>query len=553
MDITERTVLLLGGSGLVGTAICRGMLPHRPSRVVIAALTQAEAESAIRELGPEAEEFGTELVAEWGDIFLRGSRKGAFRSQLLTEAESRSEILADLFAEDTAASQTEALAYQLLHKHSPSLVVDCINTATVIAYQDIFRSARRVQAALERGGSPDPALVEAHLSTLYLPQLIRHVQAMMRGMREAKTQVYLKVGTSGTGGMGLNVPFTHSEERPSATLLAKASVAGAHSMLLFLMGRTPDAPIVKEVKPTAAVAWKRIAFGTVTRGGQPIPREDSTTEQSLSEAFGPDAGSNSVPTGESLESVYLDAGENGLFSLSEFETIASLGLMEFITPEEIADAVLSEILGRPTGHDIVGALDASTLGPTYRAGALRESALRYMEMLESAHDIRSVAFEMLGPPRLSKLLFEAHILERFFGKVSVAAGLDPDATASRAATLVREDSRLRSDILSVGIPILMPDGEHLLRGSTVSVEPDPDDGVPHVDLAHRGWVDLRPASWEQWRERCQRFHSQVVQMPGADAGSGGDLDERSRSGDIRSGALAAFVLRYEEAGERMKR
>ena len=291
----------------------------------------------------------------------------------------------------------------------------------------------------------------------------------------------------------------------------------------------------------------------MTRGGHPIPREDSTTALPLAEAFGPEAASSAAPTGDSLENVYLDAGENGLFSLSEFETIASLGLMEFITPEEIADAVLAEILGRPTGHDIVGALDASTLGPTYRAGVLRESALKYMEMLESEHDIRSVAFEMLGPPRLSKLLFEAHILERFFGKVSVAAGLDPEATAERAATLVQDDSRLRSDILSVGIPILMPDGEHLLRGSTVSVEPDPDDGVPPVDLAHRGWVDLRPSSWEQWRERCERFLVQVVRMPGADAGSGGDLDERCRSGDIRSGALAAFVLRYEEAGERMKR
>ena len=50
--------------------------------------------------------------------------------------------------------------------------------------------------------------------------------------------MYLKVGTTGTGGMGLNIPFTHSEDKPSRVLLAKSAMAGAHSMLLFLLGRT---------------------------------------------------------------------------------------------------------------------------------------------------------------------------------------------------------------------------------------------------------------------------------------------------------------------------
>ena len=66
--------------------------------------------------------------------------------------------------------------------------------------------------------------------------------------------------------MGLNIPYTHSEERPSSVLLSKSAVAGAHTLLLFLMGRTPDAPITKEIKPTAAIAWKRIGYGEVRSG-----------------------------------------------------------------------------------------------------------------------------------------------------------------------------------------------------------------------------------------------------------------------------------------------
>ena len=53
--------------------------------------------------------------------------------------------------------------------------------------------------------------------------------------------------------MGLNIPYTHSEEKPSRVLLSKSAVAGAHSMLLFLMARTPGAQLTKEIKPAAKI------------------------------------------------------------------------------------------------------------------------------------------------------------------------------------------------------------------------------------------------------------------------------------------------------------
>ena len=115
-----------------------------------------------------------------------------------------------------------------------------------------------------------PQAVEDLLEALYMPRLIRHIQVLYRGMIDAGTRIYFKVGTSGTGGMGLNVPYTHSEEKPSRVLLSKSAVAGAHSMLLFLMARTPGAPITKEIKPAAAIAWKQIGHGPIQRGGEPI-------------------------------------------------------------------------------------------------------------------------------------------------------------------------------------------------------------------------------------------------------------------------------------------
>jgi hypothetical protein len=115
----------------------------------------------------------------------------------------------------------------------------------------------------------------------------------------------------GTGGYGLQIPYTHSEDKPSEVcaacycsyavsvfaiykdcdmvansvqgrvqisyrvctlghavqvLLAKSEMGFAHTGLLLLMGRTPQIPVVKEIKPGAMVhtSTGRRAF-TLTR------------------------------------------------------------------------------------------------------------------------------------------------------------------------------------------------------------------------------------------------------------------------------------------------
>lgn len=553
MDVQGRDVTILGGTGLVGMAIARRVLQRDPARVVIGGLREDDVRASVEELGALPAAEGAELVGEHGDLFLREEHQGWSRDRLLASREGRRKVLRDIFGRlDESAYDRSALT-GLLERRRPDILVDCINTATAIAYQDVFSSAKDLYTELDDDSAPSRETVETHLSSLYLPQLIRHIQLLLEGMKRVETELYLKIGTSGTGGMGLNIPFTHSEERPSAPLLAKSSIAGAHSLLLFLMARTPGAPAVKEVKPTAAIAWKEIGYGPVKRGAEPIRRYDARRPVPLSGAFdGTDPGAWE-DLERPLESVYLDAGENGLFSLGEFEAISTLRMMEIVTPEEIAEVVLAEIEGRPTGRDIVGALDAASFGPTYRGGVLREAALRRMEELEEEHGIRSVAFEMLGPPRLSKLLFEGAILDRLFDDLEEVTELDPGETAGRAAELIRDDRRLRSDILSIGIPVLLPGGEELLRGPEIKVTPDGDEGTDVDRWAARGWVDLRPASWVRWAERCRGYLEEQVRAPGPDEGSRTDLDVRGRSGEIRPGALAGHVFRIEDEGERIKR
>ncbi|PYP72067.1 MAG: short-chain dehydrogenase, partial [Gemmatimonadetes bacterium] len=136
---------------------------------------------------------------------------------------------------------------------------------------------------------------------------------------------------------------------------------------------------------------------------------------------------------------YIDVGENGLFSRDEFETVTALGQMEYVTPEEVAEYVLMELEGRPTGKDIVAALDASTAGPTYRAAMLRGYALDHLRALERRSKTRGVAYEMLGPPRLTKLLFESYLCSLLRPSVRALGNSRSQELASEAHALVERD------------------------------------------------------------------------------------------------------------------
>ena len=150
MDIEDRTMLLLGGSGLVGLAVARALVPHGPRKIVLTALTRAEVEPAVEELRAEVE--GVEIVGEWGDMFLPEALKDRGREDVLADPEARARLLDDLYGELTDDVVERSSLASLLERHRPDIVVDCVNTATAFAYQNIFDSAARAAADRPEGG-----------------------------------------------------------------------------------------------------------------------------------------------------------------------------------------------------------------------------------------------------------------------------------------------------------------------------------------------------------------------------------------------------------------
>lgn len=534
---------------MVGSAIARRLLDFTPKKIVLVSLYEDEVRKAAEALEPQRGQTVVEYT--WGNVFLPSDVARLSRSDLLNDPDARRLVLGDILEGLSQEILDRSFLYQLFQQYRPEAVVDCINTATAFAYQDVFTSSRDLLVRLQEGELSREA-VEKHVLTLTMPQLIRHAQIVVEATRSVGTRAYVKIGTSGTGGMGLNLPYTHSEEKPSRTLLTKSAVAGAHSLLLFLMARTPGGPSVMEIKPTAAIAWRRIAFGPVPRWGCSLASYDCAEPLPLAEAFA-DGADGWTDLQRPVESVYIDVGENGVFAKDEFETVTSLGQMEFITPEEVAEYTVMELAGRSTGRDIVAALDSATAGPTYNAGVLRAAALERLHELEVEHGVRSVAFEMLGPPRLTKMLYEAFICSRLRPTVRALADSDPDELAREAEALVAGDQDLRSLIISIGLPILVQE-EKVYRASNVMVMPD---GEEFDKVAARGWVDVRPSGCNVWIGRARRMVEQAEarrhSMEGK--GSGSDLDWAALEPEdaIAPARFAKWVFRHEDGGERIKR
>jgi len=557
--------MILGGAGLVGTQVVRHIVNvMSPRRIVVGSLLEREARGACASF--EAE-FGDDVcfVPAWGNLFVSAELAHTSRGQLLSAKEHRAALLGAVYGDFEAAYRNNHLV-QMIRHHRPEVIVDAVNTATGFSYQDIFDGAAKVQEWIGDDGF-DPAGtddLETFLLSQSVPQLIRHVRFVHRSTTEYGTRVYLKVGTTGTGGMGMNIPYTHSEDRPSQKLLAKNEAAFGHTGLLFLLARTPGAPIVKEVKPAAMIGYRAVEVRKVSDKHQNSdlyrPQEVELSDGERLELR--DAADSYEHDGE-LRVAIVDTGENGVFTRGEFSAITAFGQMEYVTPEEIAALVVRELRGATTGRDIISALDGAVLDPSYKAGLVRGVALKDLESVEQASLEKgdaapSIALGRLGPPELSKLLFEGALLYRVYGSLTaISEDTRPTSEGVREMAEALTPTQVGRLAPSIGIPVLMPDGKTLLRGprinvpellgrsTTVALNGD------SVDVwARKGWVDLRPSNLKTWRERARRMVQARTDL--RRAGSAAATIHSYMNDRFDIGEVVAWIFNNEMGGNRVK-
>lgn len=608
--LINETFLLLGGGGMVGRQITQEIARElNPHHIIICSLTQAEVDETIRSFKQDFPDVSITGIA--GDVFLRhewnpsSGHAPISREQLMESEEHREALYEDLFGSLQDAYERSELVWLIRH-YAPNVIIDSINTATAFSYQDVYSAsnlAKKDLDALESTFNIKPAHAEGEIAeeteqdseskrrwrladsliasvgrdfekalvSQSVPQLVRHVLLLSMAMKEADTRLYMKIGTTGTGGMGLNIPYTHSEDKPSATLMEKTAIAFAHTGLMFLMARTLGGPAVKEFKPAAMIGYADIGFRPISvraKGKVGVPGKKFQLYASRTEPLEATGSLRLRPAkdqGECYESlgnlnmVLVNTGENGFFTKGEFQAITYMRQMEFITPEEIARQAVLEIKGGNTGYDVIAAIDGATMSPTYRAGYLRHLAIEELEKMEAEKKVPSVALGELGPPELGKLLWEAHLLDTVYGnKDGEVRGNDLDKILARSHDEIAEeifarvqsDEQLRNTIVSVGLPILTPQGRSLIRGPYIRIPERPNEemadyGPDEMETwAAKGWVDLRPQNMERWQQRFAKMKHETERI--RERGSAAFTREAYLSNKIKIGAVVGWVFNNEE-------
>jgi len=483
----------------------------------------------------------------------------------------------------------ESLIWNLVRTYEPDIVVDTINTATVLGYgADVIQSGRHM-AGLAReilgtlktddaetlrledvaarlkdapGERLNPLLADlvstsfqmtAFLDTAAMIRFVQCLHALFQGDETTRVPAfkrYVKVHTTGLGGMGFNIQYTHGdtgEPGLSTKLLGKVCATGSLTQLLLTLAHTPGCD-VRVVVPATLIGFVQpedsVVTGTIPdfsgervsfrRGPLPlvdaqdlVPCDGSTN---LLDALR-DAGGRVQEQDRPLEVPFLHSGENQPYAAEDIAAITALGQMGSITKEEVALASV-ECAEGDSRYDVLAAIDAAILLPTQTASVVRDRELqrcRARGRLEDGFRLPSVSLGNLGPTT-AKYLYEIEILRARYESVTrlVHEGNEMDMTL-RACSYVLEDAQgslLRRQILSLGIPIFLRKGPRqsglLLGRRLLFPDPrdlralkrplDPEDPVVAKWLA-TGWIDLTGPRMRWWHERFREVHAALVGGP----------------------------------------
>jgi len=122
---------------MVGQSICRRLIQENPAMIVVCSLRKEDSSSMFDWVKREAEGKDIEVDWDWGDIFVRKEFMETPRWKLLKRKDTRNLLIDDMTFELDSESLKSTVLYHLFKKHKPDCVIDCINTATAIAYQNV--------------------------------------------------------------------------------------------------------------------------------------------------------------------------------------------------------------------------------------------------------------------------------------------------------------------------------------------------------------------------------------------------------------------------------
>lgn len=293
---------------------------------------------------------------------------------------------------------------------------------------------RYIQADLTKPGEleqliqevkPDVIVNTINLATIFSEQLgdgyrelVRWYVRLYQALAKTKQKlVYIQVGTTGSGGLGFNIPFTHGASLEDLPIIHKAASAGIGTGLLLMLSRSfGDRIRVAEVKPGLAI------FNST-----PVVTET-----------------------DSYQLVVLDGGESGHYTYQEVALLTSF--MGFATVDEVTNRIIRVMehrrtLARIVPYDLIAALNATIISSSDGDGKQKKEVLQLLRRLTKPDAV--LATGNLGPPSITRDLILAHLAMLPGGsKLSLSQRLTQDPAVKATLHYIQENNPDLADYLS---------------------------------------------------------------------------------------------------------
>lgn len=508
----NKTILILG-AGQIGEACAIRALKEKPKKIVLHTLTEAEAKQALANVSKLATGDGVNLVSSWGNALVTKKLMYIDEDKLYDNKKNRKDLADYYYSLLSDKLIRKSSLYFLIEKWKPDVVFDGINTATVVGYYDDPYSLPR--KILDHKKQNWKESTENLLVSNIIPNLVRFTQALKAAISDFNVDSYVKISTTGLGGMGNNLFYTHgdiNEPGMSSGILGKVATAGVMHQLFLSLSHTPGFNI-KVIVPATLVGWQGVNFGEFRSHGRKLSLVDSAKRIKLKD--------EAIFTTEKCRKVaayfeipHVDSGENCAYSLGEMTAITALGQMECVTREEVAQASIEAAYGS-TKHDLLTAMDLVALGPSYVAAVQRSVILNKLHQLEKDTKTYSIATNNLGPT-VSKHLFELFLMMKVCN-FSIERCLETNATelVKSIESFLAKDAGIRSQIVSLGLPILFDNNEVIVGEYYCVPNSEEENKVSKKNInlwASCGWVDIRRTEIKYWQSILKRVYKEAMSL-----------------------------------------
>lgn len=476
--------ILIIGTGQIGKAILQKILDKEPKKIIIHNLTSKESDIVIEKYSLQYKK--TKFIKSYGNIFMPYDLKDLNNKNLYEKSD---EIINYFYNEISDKILKQSTIYKLIDIYKPDLIVDAINTATVLgnAYNPEYNMECYKTNAID--------CCKKLMTDDYTTKIINFVYSLKYAMENLSVKKYVKVSTTGLGGMGINMPYTHGDNpkiQLSSALMGKISASGVLHQLLWNLSHTKGMNI-SLVIPSTFVGYDSAVSEPIETDKGLLKKRAVPKKQQL--LIGKEIKYNDTISSDYLEFPVVRAGENHVYSKIELEVLTALGQMEAITKEEVAEEVMKTIYEN-SSKDIFNYMDSAVLRPTYSGREMIYNIEEKMKQLDFKNN-PGIATGNLGVT-LSKQLYELFLLKKAVPTIDLIESTSIETICNKINDCLSND--LISEIITLGIPIIT-NSEEIIIADYSLIPSNKENKIMTKENINKwsriGWVDLRKENIEK--------------------------------------------------------